>query len=114
MSRLGSVAFLVSEKEQNASLNGDRDLDDFVLFLFDNATRTTENTLRTYHFKNEAFGAKRRAAPPFFQDTLCNPYLTRHFFAFPVAETNVDLNGDGDLDDLVTHIAVPRLTSPSF
>jgi hypothetical protein len=80
-----TVAFRVSEAEQNQDLNGDGDLLDSVLFVYDGVTHTTINT--------------HQAADP-------NILLDGHVVAFRVNETaqgNVSLNGDTDVgDDVMT------------
>jgi len=80
-----TIAFRVSEAEQGQDLNGDGDLLDSVLFVYDGATATTINT--------------HMAADP-------SILLDGHVVAFRVneiAQGNVSRNGDPDVgDDVMT------------
>jgi len=81
------VAFVVSEAGQGLDLNGDGDLSDFVLHVYDGYTGSTTNVALAV-FNGELF---------FRGDVV----------AFTVPENGQgigDLNGDGDTNDEVLHV----------
>jgi hypothetical protein len=82
----GSIALInVSEAAQSADLNGDGDLDDTVVHLF-----------------NAISGAVRNLR--LVSNTAFQPLLQGRIVAFWAREQASDLNGDGDTSDLVLHV----------
>jgi hypothetical protein len=83
------IAFTIDERSQGGTdLNGDGDIDDLVLHVFDVATETTTNV---------------------GLDVSDGFALGKEWVAFTVDEakqgaSGTDLNGDGDIDDLVLHV----------
>lgn len=127
----GRIAFVVPEDVQGEDLTGDGDRVDFALMLFDVASRTVTNLhragTRALHLGSGllAFNEARpdgttsvalidpaHPGPPLFH--ICDmPGLSgtilagfsRRMIPCAVAERGVvDLNGDGDGDDLVLHV----------
>jgi hypothetical protein len=88
------IVFTVAEANQGAGgtdLNGDGDVDDLILHVFRVPTGLTTN-----------LGLAVSATPPFV-------VVDDHDVVFTVAEASqgaggTDLNGDGDVDDLVLHV----------
>jgi len=81
------VAFLVHEAGEGTDLNGDGDIDDFVLHVFDAKKGATTNV--------------GLACLPFD-----SPQIDKERVAFLVSEAGegTDLNGDGDIADRVLHV----------
>jgi hypothetical protein len=88
------LAFLVGEREQGMDRNGDGDLDDDVLQVYDTATSRTSSTgLALFHFSGD--------------EGTWNAWPGPAHLTLAVSEPNqggLDLNGDGDARDHVLHV----------
>jgi len=90
------VAFVCDERRQGESLNGDEDTTDGVIFVFDPTTRIATNLgLTTY-------------VHDFLVPTILGMGQDRAYFTIPEWQDGKDLNGDGDTDDYVGHVAILR------
>ncbi len=91
----GVVGLRTSEASQSVDLNGDGDMLDYILQLYDLSSRVLINTMQTVIPCNHA---------------LCDPRIpyrilkdTARFLSLEAA-AGKDLNGDGDTDDVVVQI----------
>ena len=99
--RAALPAFLVNESEAG-DLNGDGDSADSVLHVFDAKQRLTLNLGLA-----AASVCRTILGPPFVICTPVLPVAGRAIVAFLVgefAQSNADLNGDGDAGDDVLHV----------
>ena len=99
--RTAVPAFLVNESEAG-DLNGDGDSADSVLHVFDARQRLTLNLGLA-----AASVCRTILGPPFFICTPVSPVVGRTVVAFLVgeaAQSESDLNGDGDAADDVLHV----------
>ena len=91
----GNTAVLrVDEASQHQDLNGDGDMVDQVVHVFDATTGELRNFGLSIDVSNEGLPVVG-ANPLLLQDRL---------FAFWALEEAADLNGDGDRDDVVLHV----------
>jgi len=99
--RGAAAAFIVDESEAG-DLNGDGDAADFVLHVFDAKQRVALNLGLA-----AASVCRTVLGPPFVICTPVSPVIGRSIVAFLVgepAQSETDLNGDGDASDDVLHV----------